>query len=272
MIRSYFGIAKNPFATDDAITLLAQQQEIFDILLSHCQIHGLSLVVGLPGTGKSLIKTALKRHDTKRLVLPTISRTLHTYHNTLRILCQAFEIDFDGSDHKCERKLIDEAFALNRAHKMIAPVIDDAHYMSIECLRKIRLLVEDFPKNHNLILIGHPCLTAKLGLSVNADIHSRITYSVELKPLAPDDTLAFIHAQLDLAGLGHNVFTDQALNLIVLSCEGILRRVRNLCIGSLLEAVRDQTRTVGLEQVNRVLRQPHWKKEYDAPAPVSLVR
>jgi type II secretory pathway predicted ATPase ExeA len=154
---------------------------------------------------------------------------------------------------------------------MIAPVIDDAHYMPIECLRKIRLLAEDFPKNHNLILIGHPSLAAKLALSVNADIHSRITYSYELKPLANDDVLSFIGAQLDAAGLGRNVFSDQALNLIALSSEGLLRRVRNLCIGALLEAVRDQTRAVGLDQVNRVLRQPHWRKEYDAPAPVRLV-
>ena len=37
---------------------------------------------------------------------------------------------------------------------MLAPIIDDAHYMPIECLRKLRLLLEDFPKNHNLILIA----------------------------------------------------------------------------------------------------------------------
>jgi type II secretory pathway predicted ATPase ExeA len=49
-------------------------------------------------------------------------------------------------------------------------------------------LLEDFPKNHNLILIGHPCLRDKLQLPVNADIHSRITWSGELKPLAPETT------------------------------------------------------------------------------------
>jgi hypothetical protein len=38
--------------------------------------------------------------------------------------------------------------------------------------------------------------------------------------------------------------------------EGLLRHTRNLCLGSLIEAVRDQTRIVDLKQVNRVLIQP----------------
>jgi len=37
---------------------------------------------------------------------------------------------------------------------MLVTIIDDAHLMSMENLRKLRLLLEDFPKNHNLILIG----------------------------------------------------------------------------------------------------------------------
>jgi len=31
----------------------------------------------------------------------------------------------------------------------------------------------------------------------------------------------------------------------------------------MLEAVRDQTKTVDLKQVNRVLLQPHWRRERD---------
>lgn len=36
---------------------------------------------------------------------------------------------------------------------------------------------------------------------------------------------------------------------------------------SLIEAVRDQTHTVDLKQVNHVLIQPHWRKDYDNPLP-----
>jgi len=90
-----------------------------------------------------------------------------------------------------------------------------------------------------------------------------VTYSAVLRKLAPDDLHAFVLAQLDRAGLGHNTFTEEALALIIRSAEGVLRGTRNLCLASLLEAVRDQTKTVDLKQVNRVLIQPHWRREYD---------
>jgi len=93
-------------------------------------------------------------------------------------------------------------------------IIDDAHLMDILTLRKLRLLLEDFPKNHNVILIGQPELLDKINLSVNADIKSRITYSVITKRLNPDDLKAFILAQLDQIKLGHNTFSEDALELI----------------------------------------------------------
>jgi len=83
--------------------------------------------------------------------------------------------------------------------------------------------------------------------------------------LAPESIEAFLLGQLDRAGLGHNTFTQEALGLIVRSGEGLLRRTRNLCLGLLLEAVRDQTRIVDLKQVNRVLLQPHWRNDHDNP-------
>ena len=263
MIRAHFGLQKNPFAAE-SLTLLAHQQEIFDILMVHAQQGGLCLVLGEPGTGKSVLKDALLAHDPKRLITPVVNRTLHTYHNTLRILCQAFQIEFHGQDHHCERLLVQEAFRVHRAGKMLVPIIDDAHLMLPECLRKLRLLFEDFPRSHNLVLIAQPPLLQTLALVQNEEIRSRVTYSVVLPRLGPELIEAFVLGELDRAGLGHNTFTPDALALIVRSGEGLLRRTKNLCVAALIEAVRDQIRSVDLKQVNRVLVQPHWRTERDS--------
>ena len=154
---------------------------------------------------------------------------------------------------------------------MLVPIIDDAHLMQSDWqsdwLRKLRLLFEDFPHSHNLVLIGQPPLLQSLALTVNEEIRSRVTYSVILPRLGPDVTEAFILAQLDRAGLGHNTFSPEALALIVRSAEGLLRRTRNLCLSALIEAVRDQVRAVELKQVNRVLIQPLWRNDCDQPPP-----
>ena len=265
MIRSHFGLKRTPFDMSET-TLLTHQQTIFDTLLVHAQQGGLCLVLGEPGTGKSVIKQTLISHQPKRMVAPVVNRTLHTYWNTLRILCDAFEIEYEGRDHRCERLLVQEAFRLHRNGKMLVPIIDDAHLMPADSLRKLRLLFEDFPRSHNLVLIGQPTLMHTLSLSINEEIRSRVTYSVVLQKLAPEDMEAFLLDQFDRVALGHNAFTEDALALLVRSSEGILRRARNLCLSALIEAVRDQTRTVDIKQVNQVLTQPHWRKDYDMPA------
>jgi MSHA biogenesis protein MshM len=165
MIRSHFGLESNPFDTARKSVLLPHQQDVFETLKVHAQQGGLCLVMGEPGTGKSVIKQAMLTHDPKRMITPAIARTLHTYTNTLHILCEAFQIETVGRDATCEKLLIEAARKVNQEGKMLVPIIDDAHLMEVECLRKLRLLFEDFPKNHNLILFAQPSLMHKLHLT-----------------------------------------------------------------------------------------------------------
>ena len=157
MIRAFYGLADNPFSSR-SLKLLPQQQEVYDTLRVHCQQGGLSLVLGIPGTGKSVIKEAILQGSDKRQLVTSVGRTLHTYTNTVKILCEAFHIDFEGSSFKCERRLIEEAVSLNRVGKTLITIIDDAHLLEMDTLRKLRLLFEDFPRSHNLVLIGQPPL------------------------------------------------------------------------------------------------------------------
>jgi MSHA biogenesis protein MshM len=122
------------------------------------------------------------------------------------------------------------------------------------------------------ILFGQPALNTTLQLSINHDIRSRITYSAKIDSLAPRAITDFIHSQLDRVGLPHHTFTEAAVNLVTRSSEGTLRAVKNLCIGALIEAVRDRTKTIDLKQVNAVLLQPHWRhNQQNEPAAQGVV-
>ena len=72
MIRSFFGLTQTPFDVRE-LQLLPQQQEIHDTLKVHCHQGGLCLVLGVPGTGKTVIKKSLqllpdKQQDRKSVV------------------------------------------------------------------------------------------------------------------------------------------------------------------------------------------------------------
>lgn len=273
MIRSHFAITKDPFMTDPKTTLLDHQQEIFDILKIHSHQGGFCVILGNPGTGKTVLKNAIIHHSPKQWITPVVNRSLHTWHNILRLLCDAFGVPTDGSVHACETRLVKEARTFHEKGKQIVPIIDDAQVLPLDALRRLRLLFEDFPKTHNLILMGQLDLNTDLKLKVNEDLRTRITYSAILKPLPNDVIEKFIHQQLDQVGLAHSTFTEAAIELIARSSEGILRQVKNLCIGSMIAAVRHNVLEVDIRQVNVVLIQPHWRvgRDHEKHETVKLV-
>ena len=67
IIRAFFGLDKNPFSLDN-IQLLPHQQDVFDILSVHSKQGGLCLLMGEPGTGKTVIKCPLPRFCHKNAV------------------------------------------------------------------------------------------------------------------------------------------------------------------------------------------------------------
>jgi ABC-type cobalamin/Fe3+-siderophores transport system ATPase subunit len=83
MIRAFYGLTQNPFDLRE-LQLLPQQQEIHDTLKVHCQQGGLCLLLGVPGTGKSVIKQSLQRLPENQHLVATVARTLHTYTNTVK--------------------------------------------------------------------------------------------------------------------------------------------------------------------------------------------
>ena len=90
------------------------------------------------------------------------------------------------------------------------------------------------------------------------------TRNVGTKRLHDDAVREFIHRELDRLGLAHSTFTSGAMELILRSADGVLRRCRNLCLSTMLEAVRASAgRTIDIDIVNRVLMQPHWQSQVD---------
>lgn len=61
------------------------------------------------------------------------------------LLHHTFQFEFEGRVHHCKRLLLQQAFIVHRAGKLLVPIIDDAQHMPPDCLRKLRLLCEDSP-------------------------------------------------------------------------------------------------------------------------------
>lgn len=257
MIKSIFGITKEPFNRSDH-TLLPQQQRIFDILKIHSQQGGFSVIIGNPGVGKSVLREHIENLENEiDTTVVSISRTMHTYLNILKQLAESFRIEAPAKE--LEKALINNAYNHIRDRKTLYIVIDEAHLLDMQVLRKLRLLFERFPKKHNLVLFGQRDLLYCLSMTVNEDIKSRITYSQAITPLSDEDLERYIVKELEAVRMGINTFDSGAIELIIRSAQGNLRLCRNLCYSSLIEACRETKKIVTITHVNNVLVQPHWR-------------
>ena len=262
MINAHFGSKTTPFETDQELLneLLPHQKHTYTRVKEQSFIGGLTVVIGEPGTGKTIFKQALTQLPNKQWHIIVINRAIFSWNSFLSLLAQALQIESKGNSTVLETAIITEVRKLHRQGKSLILIVDDAHLIPLDQLKQIRQLLEDFPKNHNLVLIGQPELMTSLKRRDNEDIRSRITQSTEFKSLSPNDMLDYIQHQLDKCGLPHNTFTESAINLILKVNHGNLRATKNLCVGGMQEAVRTQTRTVDHSEINRVLDQPHWQQ------------
>jgi len=258
MIKATLGISNEPFCAAKPI-LLKQQQDIANMLGIHANAGGgLSVVIGNPGVGKSVLREHIERLDEERdITVVSCSRTMHTYINLLKQLADSFKLETTTAN--IEKRLIEIAFKNAADRKTLYIVIDEAHLLDTNTLRKLRLLFERFPKRYNLVLFGQLSLLHSLSLKINEDIKSRVTYSATIQPLTDEALTDYIYRELDNVKLGHNTYDEAAIELIIRSAEGNLRLCRNLCHASLIEACRESNKTVTTAHVNAILIQPHWR-------------
>jgi type II secretory pathway predicted ATPase ExeA len=257
MIKSTFGLTKEPFYRADS-ALLPQQTEAVEMIKIHAQHGGFSVIIGHPGVGKSVIHEHLEKLGKERdTVVISFTQTLHTYRNIIKLLAESLQLSVAMKD--MEKELVQAAFRHIQANKTLYIVIDEAHLLDITVLRKLRLLFDRFPKKHNLVLLGQPELMYRLSMMCNEDIKSRISYSKQLLPLHDEALSSFIINELAAVGLGANTIDEAALQVIVRAVQGNLRLCRNLCYASLIATCLDHQRICTVSHVNAALQQPHWR-------------
>ncbi|MCF6263474.1 MAG: hypothetical protein L3J24_07815 [Xanthomonadales bacterium] len=172
-------------------------------------------------------------------------------------MAESFKLEVPAKD--IEKELIACAYNHVKERKTLYILIDEAHLLDMQVLRKLRLLFGRFPKKHNLVLFGQRDLLHYLSLNVNQDIKGRVTYSASIKRQNDDDMERYIVKELEAVRMGINTFNEAAMELIIRSAQGNLRLCRNLCYGSLIEACRETRKIVTIADVNAVLVQPHWR-------------
>ncbi|HAR63402.1 MAG: hypothetical protein DKM50_08795 [Candidatus Margulisiibacteriota bacterium] len=198
----------------------------------------IGLLTGEIGCGKTMTWTFLvnqiNRDEYKIAVLDFSSFTFEDILKEVIAQISKSKLNPDKEYSKYEltkrfREIVIEEIAKEDKHLTI--ILDEAQQVSDGCLDELKNLTNIASENNNymtIILVGQPELREKL--KKLPQIYQRISLMYHLNCLEPDEVDEYIKHRLKIAGKSQiNVFTKEAVNIIMKSSDCIPRNINKIC-------------------------------------------
>jgi type II secretory pathway predicted ATPase ExeA len=203
--------------------------------------EGIALVVGSPGTGKSLLlaKLAESESDDFSVALlcgARICTRRALWQSILAELGQAYR----GIDEAELRIAVVEMVRglANRGSGLVI-LVDEAHTLPLRLIEELRLLANmptPLPAVH-IVLAGTAALEERLGNAKMESFAQRIAVRAYLEPLDHAETVAYLRTQTRAAGLEWDaLFEPGSDDAIYQAADGVPRLVNQVCDQALVLA------------------------------------
>jgi general secretion pathway protein A len=246
MFEAFFHLNENPFSLAPSPRFLFRSRE-HDEALAHLRYwiennEGFVLVTGEVGTGKT---TAL--YDLMAQ-LPTEWSVAMLNHSTLSELelleeiCRRFHIEVTEDANKPKLLGFIESYLLECRSRGIGSllIIDEAQNLEKRILEEVRLLSNMERLDGKLLqiaLVGQPELEAKLRSPELRQLRQRIGIKYKLGPLTQDETTAYIHHRITVAGgAAQQIFPLASCHEVHQLTHGIPREINIVCSQSFINA------------------------------------
>ena len=265
MYTNYFGLKEKPFSIAPDPRYL-YMSELHREALAHL-LYGISsdgcfiLLTGDVGTGKTTVCRCLLAQLPENTEIALIVNPRLTVLELLETICDELEIPMDEGDTSTKAYIDRLNVYLLEAHakgKKIALLIDEAQNLSLDLLEQLRLLTNletDQKKLLKIVLLGQTELRQVLDQPGAAQISQRVTSRYHLLPLDQENSFAYIHHRLAVAGEREKIFSKAALSRIYELSQGIPRLINVLCDRSLLGTYVEEKYLVSAKIVEKAAQE-----------------
>ena len=262
MYERFYGFKVKPFALlpQEEFMFLSRQHGTALALLAY-SLHNRAMfcvVSGEIGTGKTtLLRYLLSQHE-PWISVGMITGTTGTFTELLQWMLSEFGLDYQGLDKiGMQQALVGYLKRLEALNKRAVLVIDEAQALSADVLEELRLFSNVNAGRTMLfqtVLVGQLSLRETLRLPQMRQLAQRVAVDYMLEPLDKDQTRAYIHHRLRLAGPARDdLFTAEACDVVYTASGGIPRVVNLLCDTALAYGFADQKPTIDATTVSEML-------------------
>lgn len=272
MYESFFQMSHRPFTaapTAEGYVATHLVDEARQTLIRTVErAEGPGLVIGPPGTGKSLLCQVIARHFRGRFhVAHLAGARLATRRALLQNILFELKLPYRGLDeNELRLSLIDHLEPGEESGEGLLLLVDEAHSLPLRLLEEIRLitnLVRDGQPRVRLILAGGMPLEERLASPKLESFHQRIAARCYLQSLTRDETIGYVEEKLRRAGADPaQVFTTDALRAIHTATDGIPRLINQLCDHALMLAALGGHKQLGPAGIEEA-----WADLQQLPAP-----
>jgi general secretion pathway protein A len=241
MYLEYWGFNAFPFENvpdPEFFYLSKAHEEALTRLIYAAEMRkGGAMLSGEVGCGKTTLSKVLTRElsDAKYDVGILINPGLEPKEFLQEVVYQFGISDVPDTKVGCLRSLNDKMIENLKANRDTLLIIDEAQLLSESVFEEVRLLL-NFQLNDRflmtVILIGQPELREKI--RAIEQLNQRIAIKYHLEPFNLEEAYQYIVYRQRRAGRNDSAFSDDAIEMIFDSSEGIPRRINNLCDLSLL--------------------------------------
>jgi putative secretion ATPase (PEP-CTERM system associated) len=262
MYEEHFGLSRKPFQlSPDARFFFpsAEHRRALSFLqYGLSQGDGFIVITGNVGTGKTtLVQALLQDLDESELAVATIVTSNLKEDELLHMVAENFGISTRAANKASLLKAIEHNFVQQaRANRRILLIVDEAQNLperSVEELRMLSNFQLDGQPLVQIFLLGQQEFRTTLLSQGFEQLRQRIIATYHLNPLDEAETRTYIEHRLNVAGWAdHPHFEDEAFPAIYEFCEGVPRRINNLCDRLLLFSFLEELDVIGRSTVETV--------------------
>jgi general secretion pathway protein A len=262
MYQDFFGFTGKPFQLSPDIRFFFPSKEhrraLSFLEYGLEQGDGFIVVTGDVGTGKSmLVQTLLNALDPKETLVATIVTTQLKGDDLLQLAALNFGLTTGGESKGLLLRDLEQMFVEQaRQGRRVLLIVDEAQNLSKEAVEELRML-SNFQRDGRpllqMFLLGQEEFRATLLSPGLEQLRQRVIATYHLSPLDRQETRTYVEHRLTTVGWANDPeFTDDAFGAIYRFCDGVPRRINNLCDRILLFAFLEELHRIDARVVQSV--------------------